>query len=338
LFPEKFHIVDKHQSWVVFEHISHQMSCEKIGVTLEDYFGLHVNKLYLLKFKDLMARYYRTTYDGLLKRLTAGDLIHADETKIELKGDEGYVWVFTNLEEVVFLYKPTREGSFLHELLHEFKGVLVSDFFTAYDSLPCPQQKCLIHLIRDLNHDLFQSPYDEELKPVASRFGELLRPIVRTVDRHGLRRKHLSRHKSAVDRFFRILSEARYASEVAQGYLARFQKGREKLFMFLDHDGVPWNNNNAEHAIKQFAYYRRTCEGHITSVGLQEYLVLQHSSHLQVQGREFPQVPLVAGTRHRQVLREGRKTLRHNEHRCLPSGLLVPQIWGPKALPRLSSS
>jgi hypothetical protein len=158
--------------------------------------------------------------------------------------------------------------------LHEFKGVLVSDFFTAYDSLPCPQQKCLIHLIRDLNHDLFQSPYDEELKSVASRFGELLRPIIRTVDRHGLRSKHLSRHKSAVDRFFRTMSEARYASDVAQGYQARFQKSREKLFTFLDHDGVPWNNNNAEHAIKQFAYYRRTCEGHITSVGLQEYLVL----------------------------------------------------------------
>ena len=37
---------------------------------------------------------------------------------------------------------------------------------------------------------------------------------------------------------------------------------------------MPWNNNNAEHAIKQFAFYRQTCEGHITAAGLQEYLVL----------------------------------------------------------------
>ena len=46
LFPEKFYKVDKHQhalkSWVVFEHVAHQVSCEKIGMTLEDYFGLHV--------------------------------------------------------------------------------------------------------------------------------------------------------------------------------------------------------------------------------------------------------------------------------------------------------
>src|SRR5262249_51536227 len=40
----------------------------------------------------------------------------------------------------------------------------------------------------------------------------------------------------------------------------------------LDHDGVPWNNT--EHAVKQFAYYRRICESHVSVAGLQEYLVL----------------------------------------------------------------
>lgn len=278
LFPEQFSQVAQHQhalqSWAVFEHVAHRVSFKKIGATLDDYFGLHVNTLYLLKFKDLMARHYQATYDGILKRIVSGGLIHADETQIKVKGGEGYVWVFTNLEEVVLMYRPTREGTFLHDLLCGFNGVLVSDFFTAYDSLPWPQQKCLIHLMRDFNHDLFQSPYDEELKSVASKFGELLRQIIKTVDRHGLRSKYLSGHTSTVDRFFAKLSEAIYISEVAQGYQARLLKNQEKLFTFLLHDGVPWNNNNAEHTVKQFAYYRRTCEGHITAAGLQEYLVL----------------------------------------------------------------
>jgi hypothetical protein len=77
-----------------------------------------------------------------------------------------------------------------------------------------------------------------------------------------------------VSHFFESLVEARYASELAQSYQARLLKNRDKLFAFLDYDGVPWNNNNAEHAVKQFAYYRRICEGHITAAGLQEYLVL----------------------------------------------------------------
>jgi hypothetical protein len=47
------------------------------------------------------------------------------------------VWVFTNLKEVVFMYRPSREGDFLHEVLKEFRSVLVSDFYAVYDSLTC---------------------------------------------------------------------------------------------------------------------------------------------------------------------------------------------------------
>jgi hypothetical protein len=41
-------------------------------------------------------------------------------------------------------------------MLKNFVGVLVSDFYAAYDSMECPQQKCLIHFIRDLNDALIR--------------------------------------------------------------------------------------------------------------------------------------------------------------------------------------
>jgi hypothetical protein len=37
---------------------------------------------------------------------------------------------------------------------------------------------------------------------------------------------------------------------------------------------VPWNNNNAEHALKKFADYREIVDGQFTEAGLKEYLVL----------------------------------------------------------------
>ena len=46
------------------------------------------------------------------------------------------------------------------------------------------------------------------------------------------------------------------------------------LFTFLKHDRVPWNNNNAEHAIKAFARLRKTIAGSSTVSGLADYLVL----------------------------------------------------------------
>jgi hypothetical protein len=46
------------------------------------------------------------------------------------------------------------------------------------------------------------------------------------------------------------------------------------MFTFLGYDGIPWNNNHAEHAIKRFAKYRRNFDGLFTAKSLEDYLVL----------------------------------------------------------------
>jgi hypothetical protein len=64
------------------------------------------------------------------------------------------------------------------------------------------------------------------------------------------------------------------AGEIAVKCKERFEKNRNKLFTFLKHDGVPWNNNNAEHAIKAFAMLRHVIKGVTSGKGLRDYLVL----------------------------------------------------------------
>ena len=51
------------------------------------------------------------------------------------------------------------------------------------------------------------------------------------------------------------------------------------MFTFLRHDGVPWNNNNAENAIRQFAYYREETTGVVREETLSDYLVLLSLCH-----------------------------------------------------------
>ena len=119
----------------------------------------------------------------------------SDETEVKLKKTKGYVVVLSNTEEVLYLYRSSREVDFLSDLLDGFSGVLVTDFYPAYDSLPFLQQKCLIHLIRDLNGALLDNPFDEEFKHLAFEFGKLLKSIVLTIDVHGLKRKRLSGYR-----------------------------------------------------------------------------------------------------------------------------------------------
>jgi predicted RecB family nuclease len=276
--PRRYKKRDKHlhalKSWAMYQHVVHRISFERLEEMFREFFGLRVTYQELHMFKALMARRYRYTVRRILANLIAGAVIHADETHANLQKGKGYVWVLANMEEVVYFFKPTREGDFLHELLKNFSGVLVTDFFSAYDSLPCEQQKCLVHLIRDMNHDLLNNPFDETFKSLVREFSQLLRKIVVTIDRYGLKKRHLKKHVDDVDRFFRILADQQFHSDLAEAYQQRLTKNRSKLFTFLKHDSVPWNNNSAEHAVKHYAYYRKVSDGQMTESGLSDYLVL----------------------------------------------------------------
>jgi hypothetical protein len=112
------------------------------------------------------------------------------------------------------------------------------------------------------------------MKGLVSEFAVLLRAIIATVDRFGLKARFLRAHKMPVDRFFKRLADREYQTETALKCKTRLEKNRCGLFTFLDFDGVPWNNNNAEHAIKAFALLRRDFNGLPNEKGIREYLIL----------------------------------------------------------------
>jgi hypothetical protein len=144
----------------------------------------------------------------------------------------------------------------------------------AFNQISCPQQKCILHLIRDFNDAVLDNPYDEGIKGIATTFAELFREIVKTTDRWGLRSRFLRKHLADVVRFYKRISKMEHLSAAALKLKARLDKDRDKLFTFLNYDGIPWNNNNAEHAIKAFARLRRAIEGLSTPIGIEEYLIL----------------------------------------------------------------
>jgi hypothetical protein len=57
-------------------------------------------------------------------------------------------------------------------------------------------------------------------------------------------------------------------------YRKRLRKNEGRLYTFMDHDNIPWNNNAAEHAIKAFARFREIYDGQMNEEGLSDHLVL----------------------------------------------------------------
>ena len=71
----------------------------------------------------------------------------------------------------------------------------------------------------------------------------------------------------------RLLSESPKDESAVSPAFENF-KGGEWRLAFGMVDGVPWHNNNAEHAIKAFARLRDVIAGSSTEKGLEEYLTL----------------------------------------------------------------
>ena len=145
----------------------------------------------------------------------------------------GYVWAFSGPEIVIYRFSKSRDATVLNEVLKDFSGVLVSDFYNVYDSAPCPQQKCLVHLIRDINDDLLKAPFDEELKELATRFTALMTPIIESIDRYGLTKRHLGKFGFDAERYRKWVAGQQFTSKVTQGYQKRIGKYGDRLFTFL---------------------------------------------------------------------------------------------------------
>jgi hypothetical protein len=117
----------------------------------------------------------------------------------------------------------------------------VSDFYAAYDAVKCAQQKCLIHFIRDLNDELLKHPYDNDLKQLIGAFAGLVKPMIDTVDRYGLKKRFLKKHRISIDRFYKSLNGECGTGETVRKLIDR-KKNRNTMFTFLDFDDITWNN------------------------------------------------------------------------------------------------
>lgn len=261
------------RAWVIYQIIELRMSNQKISDLMSALFGSRVDKTAVNAIKSSEAALFMPLYEVLRREIVCGASLHVDETKGVVFGGGHYIWVFSTMSSVLYAHSPSRDGKILEDTLGQFNGVLISDFYGAYDSVDCPQQRCLIHLMRDINEDLVKHPFNEELSQIATQFGSLLRNIVETIDKAGLKKYYLRKHKKSVETFFNLMSEMKCLTDVALALQKRIGKNRDRLFTFLDYDGVPWNNNNAEHAVRAFTRLRNVMVTS-TAKGTEDYCIL----------------------------------------------------------------
>ena len=258
------------QSWVIYQRIVLRITYHSIAKEIEDIFNEHVSDSTLVNFIKYFSEHYAETEKMSEQRILESPFVHIDETLISIEGESYYVWVITDGKHVTFRMTATRETTIVQAFLLNYKGVLITDFYGGYDAIPCRQQRCLVHLIRDLNDDLWSNPYNRVYESFVSEVNTLLTPIFEAEEKYGLKTRHLRRFKKSVDQFFHDnIDKAPSNCELVSKYQKRFQRYRGSLFTFLELDGIPWHNNTAENAIRHLAIQRKISGSFFKNVATQ---------------------------------------------------------------------
>ena len=113
-------------------------------------------------------------------------------------------------------------------------------------------------------------------------------PILGAIDRFGLKAWHLRRFNREVERFYdKHIIGREYTSESVRTFQKRFDRYRERLFTFLTQDGIPWENNMAERAIRQLAVQRKISGSFFRRSADHYLLLLAISQTCRFQGKSF---------------------------------------------------
>jgi len=219
--------------------------------------------------------------DRLRAEAQASRVVHADETGWREAGQNGYIWtVVTPGPEAVRYYEYARSRShqvILRLLDDRFRGVLVSDFYAAYNLVPGRHQRCWVHLLRDL-HALKEAHADEPpvldwAQAVRQLYDEaqtwLDRPATPTPQERQEQYRRLYQRACELGQ-----RHARDASHACNTLAKRLLRHQDELFQFVLVPDLAADNNLAERSLRPLVIMRKISGGSRSSEGSQTRLTL----------------------------------------------------------------
>lgn len=100
-------------AYVLYNTIELGVPFPTVQRVLSSCFNLSLLLRTLITIKRTAAKQYKNTYDGIFRHVLTGNLLHIDETHVSVGGRPAYVWVLSNLCDVVS-YTPKPERAFFY--------------------------------------------------------------------------------------------------------------------------------------------------------------------------------------------------------------------------------
>jgi len=216
-------------------------------------------------------------YEEIAESAKSSAVLHADETGWRVNGKTHWMWCFTNGDVTYYVIDRSRASPVVRRFFKRaFKGVLVSDFYGAYNAVACAaKQKCLPHLLRDMVNVKKRKDSSGDWKTFSKRLKRLLRDAMRLCGR----RKELAVAKyeslrSGIERRLTCLLKESWENVESKRLVKRLRRHRQELLVFLYREGVPSDNNHAERMIRNGVVMRKNSYCNRSEEGAETQAVL----------------------------------------------------------------
>jgi transposase len=201
--------------------------------------------------------------DWVKNQLAASDLIHCDETGINIGGKSKWLHV-TSTERLSYYYPHDKRGcDALNEIgiLPRYKGIICHDHWKPYYQYGCIHSLCNAHHLRELERALEQDGQQWALK-----MSDLLKEINDATQSAG-GRLEATESEQYRKRYRDLLTEAetecpapdetkrkgrrgRLARSKSRNLLERLRDFENDVLRFMDNPIVPFSNNQAENDLR----------------------------------------------------------------------------------------
>jgi transposase len=207
--------------------------------------------------------------------LTAG-VLHGDETGWRVEGRTWWLWCFCTQDVTCYMIDESRGHAALDQFfVEEFGGILVTDFWKAYDAIGRTKQKCWPHLLRDLKEvdkgSECQGDWPEFAKRLRRIYGDAIRLEAK---RDALPNDTFSQRLAALHRRMCDLSLEEWSNKHARRLAKRLRAYGADLLTFVEFEGVPSSNNHAERTIRPAVLMRKASYGSQSEAGADTRAVL----------------------------------------------------------------
>jgi hypothetical protein len=158
----------------------------------------------------------------------------------------------------------------------EYNGILVSDFYSAYNKIKAlAKQKCIPHLLRDLNKVIIRFQEDKVIYNWCSELKKLLSNAINLKkNKNDISNKVFLKEK---EKLYQRLDDLQFTDKVKNDLnrlSKRIEKFKNDLFTFLDYDNIDFHNNHAEQQIRPNVILRKITFGNRSEKGIKNHNIL----------------------------------------------------------------